>query len=297
VGGRRQLELPLPREPQPDRNFASGGRSFYFFDFDDNLAFLTTPIFLFHKETGEEVRITSGELAAHGHQIGKQGLYENYGFDHDPKKGSFRHFRDRQMSWLSRLLGRRQFFLKDLRSALLRPDLEWKGPSWSCFYHAVFNSRPVAIITARGHHPRTLWDGLMLLHQEGHLPEPPNLLGLYPVSHPEVQRILGLDFDRGSVSIPDLKRKALRHAVHEALRLYGERYPHRFGMSDDDPQNLDWIMEEMNELKKEYPHLSFFLIQPDGDELRKTEVRTKTSGKMMRVSSNETQLTLTLDPE
>ena len=51
----KQLELPIPRVAEPDRNFKDGGRSFYFFDFDDNVAFLTTPLFLFEKSTGREL--------------------------------------------------------------------------------------------------------------------------------------------------------------------------------------------------------------------------------------------------
>ena len=51
------------RQREPDRNFAHGGRSFYFFDFDDNVAFLTTPMFLFHRETKAEIQISSRQFA------------------------------------------------------------------------------------------------------------------------------------------------------------------------------------------------------------------------------------------
>jgi hypothetical protein len=47
-----QLELGETRKREPDRNLHRGGRSFYFFDFDDNIAFLTTPLILFHKDNG-----------------------------------------------------------------------------------------------------------------------------------------------------------------------------------------------------------------------------------------------------
>ena len=61
--GKRQLEFELSRRKERDRNFLRGGRSFYFFDFDDNVATLTTPIVLFHKDTGREVKLSSGEFA------------------------------------------------------------------------------------------------------------------------------------------------------------------------------------------------------------------------------------------
>jgi hypothetical protein len=255
--------------PEPDRNFKKGGRSFYFFDFDDNVAFLTTPTFIFHKETGEEIKLSSGEFAQASRKIGKQGDYANYMIDTDPVKGTFRCFRDREINWLQKLMGSRQTFVTDLGEVLRTVDLHWKGPSWGGFYHAVFNQRPVALITARGHHPNTLRDGIRLWVREGHLPQEPNYLGIYPVSHPEVQKELGLGHEAG---IPKLKQRALRAAVNKALKDYGYNPHHRFGMSDDDPGNIEWIVKEMKELKREYPTLSFFIIQTHKDQIVKHEV-------------------------
>jgi len=263
------LELPLNRALEPDRNFQKGGRSFYFFDFDDNVAFLTTPMFLFHRETGAEIQISSREFAQQSQFIGKEGVYGDYTLNPDAAAGSFRCFRDRDFSWLERLLGRRQMFVQDLAAALGYPDLHWKGPSWNCFYHAVFNARPVALITARGHHPNTMREGIRLWVEEGHLPVEPNYLALYPVSHPETKTELGL---ADSQSIPHLKQKALRAAVERAKKIYGDNPHHRFGMSDDDPRNIEWITLEMRELKRENPRMSFFIIQTHGEQMTKLEV-------------------------
>ena len=49
-----QLELELERPLEADRNSHLGGKSFYFFDFDDNVAYLSTPIVVFHKDSGAE---------------------------------------------------------------------------------------------------------------------------------------------------------------------------------------------------------------------------------------------------
>lgn len=266
---RTQLELPLNRVSEPDRNHEHGGRSFYFFDFDDNIAFLTTPTYLFHRKDRRELQISSRELAQFSHAIGKSGIYADYVFDLDAQHGSFRCFRDKEISWLERLLGRRQMFIEDLAAALGLPDVHWKGPSWNCFYHAVFNQRPVALITARGHHPETLRQGIRLWVEEGHLPVEPNYLGLYPVSHPGIQRELNANIEH---PIPELKQKALRAAVEKALKVYGEGLPHRFGMSDDDPRNIQWILAEMKKLKSQYPQMSFFVIQTHGEEMTKFEV-------------------------
>lgn len=264
-----QLELPLAREREPDRNLHKGGRSFYFFDFDDNVAFLTTPMFLFHRETGGEVEISSREFARHSALIGKQGIYADYQLNFDPKVGSFRRFRDKDLNWLERLRGHKQVFVTDLAGALGLPDVEWKGPSWNCFYHAVFNERPVSLITARGHDPRTIREGISLWVQEGHLPCEPNYLSIYPVSHPRIKAELNLS---ESENIPHLKQRALRASVLQALRTYGDNPHHRFGMSDDDPRNIEWIVSEMKELKREFPSLSFFVIQTHGGQMTKHEV-------------------------
>ena len=54
-----QLELGHTHLKEPDRNYRQGGRSFYFFDFDDNIAFLSTSLVLFHKQNGEELFLSS----------------------------------------------------------------------------------------------------------------------------------------------------------------------------------------------------------------------------------------------
>jgi hypothetical protein len=267
--GKTQLELPINRSQEPDRNYQKGGRSFYFFDFDDNVAFLTTSIFLRHRNTDQEIQLSSREFAQQSAFISKSGIYADYVLDNDAITGSFRSFRDRDISWIERMVGRKQMFVRDLAAALGMPDLHWKGPSWNCFYHAVYNSRPVALITARGHHPKTLQEGIRLWVDEGHLPSEPNYLALYPVSHPEVKKHLGLP---ESHSIPHLKQKALREAVHQAKQVYGDNPHHRFGMSDDDPRNIEWITQEMRELKRENPLMSFFIIQTHGERMVKLEV-------------------------
>jgi hypothetical protein len=282
-----QLELPLKRQREPDRNLHRGGRSFYFFDFDDNVAFLSTPTFLFHKQNRSEIRISSQQVAQLGDTVGKSGIYADYVFDHDPEFGSFRHFRDKDFSILQSLMGKEQIFLKDLAATLDLPDISWKGPSWNCFYHAVFNSRPMALITARGHHPKTIKDGVRLWVRQGLLPQEPNYLAVYPVSHPEIKKSLGLD---KSDSIPHLKQKALRASVESALKIYGKNPHHRFGMSDDDPRNIEWIAAEMKVLKKDYPQMSFFIISTHGEQMLKLEILS--DHVETQILESEAQLTL-----
>lgn len=265
-----QLELPIARDIVPDRNADKGGRSFYFFDFDDNVAFLSTPILIFHKVTGRELRLSSGEFAQVHRHVGKLGPYADYCIKLDDQRGTFRNFRDRDLGVVERLLGRRQFFVRDLAAALGHPDLHWKGPSWSCFYHATLNQRPLSLITARGHRPETIREGIELLVQRRFLPCDPNYLSIFPVSNGEIRAELG---DRDlSMSVAALKKAAIRRSVERAIEVYGQNPHHRFGMSDDDPHNIELIVEEMKSLKTSHPEMSFFVIETQDGHFVKWEV-------------------------
>jgi hypothetical protein len=265
----KQLELGIRREVEPDRNLAKGGRSFYFFDFDDNVANLSTSIFIYHKDSGAEVCLSSREFAEHSAHIGKRGPYKDFRIDYDDQKGTFRCFRDKDLGLVRRWLGGRQTFVRDLAHALGLEEFHWQGPSWSCFKHAVFNRRPISLITARGHHPETLKEGIQLMVREGHLPHEPNYLSLFPVSHPRIKSQLGLALN---TPIAQLKQAAIRASVQEAFRTYGFSPHHRFGMSDDDPENVRLIVEEMVRLKAEYPANSFFVIETHRGQFVKREV-------------------------
>lgn len=265
-----QLELGIQRAPERDRNYHLGGRSFYFFDFDDNIAFLSTPLILFHKETGAELSVSSGEYAKIHPLIGESGAYLDYEVRLDDVTGTYRNFRDRDFSEIEKLEGQKQIFVQDLAEALGYPDFHWKGPSWQCFYHATFNRRPISVITARGHHPETLKEGIQLLVQRQLLPHEPNYLSLFPVNHKPTRHILGdRDF---KMSAAELKQKAIRASVEKALELYGDSPHHRFGMSDDDPKNIQLIFEEMTRLKADYPQMSFFMIETHDGNFVKHEI-------------------------
>lgn len=265
-----QLEFGFPKYKEPDRNYHKGGRSFYFFDLDDNVFFLATHIYLFHKKTKKEISVSTGEFAQINSHIGKSGNYIDYELNFCPETGSFRRFRDWSESRLKMLSQKSQPFLEDIAEALGKPDFFWKGPSWVFFFHAVFNHRPISLITSRGHSPHTLINGFEELRKKGHLPYSPNYLGLYPLSHPEIRSQLG---DHNFTdSIPVLKKKAIIASVESAMENYGKNVNHRFGMSEDDEKNIELIIEAMKELKLKYPENSFYVIDARTDVLMKEEV-------------------------
>ena len=265
-----QLELPIIRQPEVDHNFHLGGRSFYFFDFDDNVAFLSTPLILFHKQTKQELALSSGEWAHIHSTIGITGPYADYEINWDDQSGTFRCFRDHDNEALHRLGLKRQIFVEDLAGALGSPDFQWKGPSWSCFYHATFNQRPVSVITARGHQPSTIRDGIKLMVNQGFLPMEPNYLSVYPVSHRPTRLHLG-DIELTQTTA-ELKQSAIRKSVEMAIETYGYSPHHRFGMSDDDPKNIELITQEMKRLKTQYPEMSFFMIETEHGQFVKHEI-------------------------
>ncbi|MBC7420116.1 MAG: hypothetical protein H7328_05260 [Bdellovibrio sp.] len=267
---KRQLELGQTFLKEPDRNYHRGGRSFYFFDFDDNIAYLTTPLIIFHKETADELHLTSGEWALHNSHIGKTGPYSEFEIRYDDETGSFRRFRDVDLKELEKLGHQKQLFVQDVLHALNLPDMQWKGPSWDCFYHATFNQRPISVITARGHNAATIQDGVKEFVRAGYLPAEPNYLSVYAVSNKHVRTHLK-DPDY-KATIAELKQRAIRASVEKAIEVYGYSPHHRFGMSDDDPKNIQLVIEEMTRLKSSYPEMSFFMIETHGGDFIKHEI-------------------------
>lgn len=254
---------------EPDRNFEKGGRSFYFFDFDDNVIHLQTKIILFHRETDEELAVNTTDFATIHPLLGRAGSpYADYVLrENPPTTGSFRNFRELPKELLA---GRPQPLVGDMLQALQHPFLEWRGPSWDFFVHAVNNNRPIAIITARGHHPHTIRRAINILVESRDLQASPNYLSVYPVSHPESRLYLGDAEEAWSTT--QLKKAAIKAAVTDAFACYGENPHHRFGMSDDDPSNIAVIREAMLELKSVYPENAFFLFNTHGRKLLREEI-------------------------
>ena len=244
---------------EPDKYLHLGGRSFYFFDFDDNIAHLTSRTFVFHKRTRQSLELLSADVPRVFPLLGKEGTpFEDYEIDWDPKTGSFQNFRDHSLEDLA-LLGRKdQAFVEDIQEVVKRVEASWRGPSWDYFHHATLNQRPVSIITARGHNPETIKKGIKIWVEHEHLPFEPNYLTVLPVHHPPTREWLTLE--KKTESTPELKKLAIRKSVDEAFKTYGFNEHHQFGMSEDDPNNLELIFEEMHQLKRDYPKNQFFVF-------------------------------------
>jgi len=264
-----QVELLLDEVSEKDRNFDLGGRSFYFFDFDDNIIHLNTKIVLFHKRTNEEFLVPTTVYAENLSKLGIAGSeWEHYEIRDLPgSNGSFRNFREQEELYLNK---QEQPLVLDMLEGLSSGDVDWRGPSWEFFKHAVNSNRPISIITARGHHPYTIKRAINILVQSQDLKLNPNYLSVYPVTHPDIRKVLG--DDQGDFSVGRLKKEAIKQAVWDAFRCYEFSEKHRFGMSDDDPNNLELIKEAMVELKQKHPKNAFYVINTHKRDLIKEEV-------------------------
>ncbi len=120
--------------------------SYSIFDFDDNLLFMETPLHFQHFENGKWVNkdITPQEFA----EIRKQ--YPTNYMDNNEWKGdvkfSFIEFRDFGPRGINA-------FLEDVKESIKNKRF---GPSWEIFLNVLKEGKLFAIITTRGHEPKTI---------------------------------------------------------------------------------------------------------------------------------------------
>jgi hypothetical protein len=234
-------------------------KSFYIFDFDDNIINTGSITYVYHKETGEEVSMSSAEFVEHRKKIGIEGPFENYFLDYDDGR-SFKRFRDdpKNQSYP---------FLEDLKEAVQKKG--WEGPSWQRFVKAVQRDRTISIITARGHHPDRIQEGLQWLAQEAYLPKVPSVHSIYAVTSQVTKNQLRWT---GPDLIASLKKQALHHFMESVYNDFGHEPAHRFGFSDDDPKNIASTRSKFLDLKQRNPHHSFFLYEARPKEVLEEEV-------------------------
>jgi hypothetical protein len=243
--------------------------SFYFFDIDDNLLFLPTRIVLTHRTSREERPVSTGDFATIQPQLGKPGPWEDWEAGPD----AYRNFEDPPGGW-----PQDSPFLRDIAAALDGGGEGWRGPSWEFFTYACRKQRPTAYITARGHQPETIRAGLALFAARGLIERPPKILDIFPVGNPQTRDALEAEARTvatgGAPTIADYKRIAIRRSVERAVEAHGCAPPHRFGMSDDDPQNVQRIIRAMLDCKmrETFAHMRFFVIDSHEGEHMKLEV-------------------------
>jgi hypothetical protein len=115
---------------------------YYAFDWDDNIVHMPTKIIL-KSEEGDEVGMSTDDFAEFRGQIGKEPFTYNgdtiVGFAENP----FRNFTTE---------GDKEFLVDAMRAKV--------GPAFDDFREAINNGSIFAIITARGHNPNTIKEGI-----------------------------------------------------------------------------------------------------------------------------------------
>jgi hypothetical protein len=121
---------------------------YYAFDWDDNLMYMPTKIYL-KDENGKSVGMSTEDFAEYRSEVGKEPFdYEGHtivGFDDD----AFRDFK---------VTGDKKFLVDAMKAPI--------GPAWDDFVEAVNNGSIFAIVTARGHTPSVLKNAVYNLIQK-----------------------------------------------------------------------------------------------------------------------------------
>lgn len=228
------------------------------FDWDDNIFFMPTSVAVFHKKSGKEKLLSTGDFAIEGKNIGKTGPYSDYEIVTNEKKNSFRFFRDDPK-------GKHNYFKEDLVKAISEADLpKWQGPSWDAFLFALSRedtAKKTSIITARGHSPQGILEGLKWLYGKGYIKHLPLIQNIYPVSHPT---FAGAAKSTSAIKalvmqdiLDDLQATPFLPGATPVMNPDGtKREPlHLWGFSDDDWGNFAKALEVLSKevVKKRWP--------------------------------------------
>jgi hypothetical protein len=258
---KNKLNEGFTEEGNPDTKY-------YAFDWDDNIMFMPTSIIVL-SENDEEVPMSTEDFAEHRHQIGKEPFSYKGTTVVDFAPDPFRNFG---------VKGDKRFVLDAMVASV--------GPSWNDFVECINGGSIFSIITARGHNPNTLKEGvynLIMANKNGlnsrtlaenlyryrnignevtgenkskaltpkELREYLDLCKFYPVS-----------FGEGSATNPEEgKIKAMREFISYCKDMAQEIGEKAFfkndvenneilpiiGFSDDDPRNIDKMKEFLDD--------------------------------------------------
>ena len=263
----------------------------YNFDWDDNVMFMQTLIWYFHKDPDKakkkglplEVPVSTESFRHTRQKVGQKTCYGYYKITKrkitevskdtegavkinlkdymilDPERdeklicgrNSFREFRDGEEV---------NYFLEDLKYSLKHKSF---GPCWEDFVECLSNKKTaanMAIITARGHSPRAMYQGLKYLKEKGYIKYLPKMRHVFPVSYK------GLD--EKFVGTADNPSDAKKNIIIKSLDVYQEEAedcpknkPREFGFSDDDHKTIETIKNSLIPLVKKgrWPNLKISL--------------------------------------
>jgi len=232
---------------------------YYAFDWDDNLMYMPTKLFL-KAEDGSEVPMTTGDFAEWRDKIGKEDFdYEGktiVGYAENP----FRMFG---------VEGDEQF-LKDIaaKTTPLATDR-----SWNKFVEAINGGSYFAIITARGHNPLTLENGVKELIKIGRGGLDKNKLIKSLIAY---EKITNANFKADKESKKELLLNYFNNCQFSPVS-YGEA-----SASNPEQAKVKALEEFESKIKEINPEGEFELGFSD-DDLKNVEVIDKELGDRIKV--------------
>jgi len=232
---------------------------YYAFDWDDNLMYMPTKLFL-KAEDGSEVPMTTGDFAEWRDKIGKEDFdYEGktiVGYAENP----FRMFG---------VKGDKQF-LKDIaaKTTPLATDR-----SWNKFVEAINGGSYFAIITARGHNPLTLENGVKELIKIGRGGLDKNKLIKSLIAY---EKITNANFKADKESKKELLLNYFNNCQFSPVS-YGEA-----SASNPEQAKVKALEEFESKIKEINPEGEFELGFSD-DDLKNVEVIDKELGDRIKV--------------
>ena len=257
----RSLNEGFTEEGNPDTKY-------YAFDWDDNIMFMPTSIMVL-SENDEEVPMSTEDFADHRHQIGKEPFSYKGTTVVDFAPDPFRNFG---------VKGDKRFVLDSMIASV--------GPSWNDFVECINGGSIFAIITARGHNPKTLKEGVynLIMSNKNGLNSRTLAENLYKyrnignevtdnkktraLTPKELREYLDLcrfypvSFGEGSATNPEEgKIKAMREFISyckDMAKEVGEKAYFKndvenneilpiIGFSDDDPRNIEKMKEFLDD--------------------------------------------------
>ncbi len=232
------------------------------FDWDDNIFYMPTSIIIFNDKTGTEKKISTEDFAVVRTQLGKKGEYKDFKTSEDPKKGSFRYFRDGDKN---------NYFLEDIKLATEHePTNKWQGPEWNDFVDALSHeatAQYTTIITARGHKAESMLAGLIYLKSQGFIKNLPPVKNLYAVSHPSYKASAANPAAIKAKVMEKLLDSFEAKGVIKELDIVlnqdgtGKAALHLWDFSDDDYGNFSKALEQLSigVKKGRWPHIKITL--------------------------------------
>jgi hypothetical protein len=246
------VRSPLARPPSlastsPKRRAASQPRPLqaFSFDIDDNLFFLPTRVKLFDTQTKKLINVSSAEFAK---------------IRTDPR---YQEVPDSMRRFENDATGKHNFFKEDLLEAMARGH--WQGPQFDTFVKSLStqeSAAEVTLITARGHSPEVVLEGLKVLQQQGFIKYLPKVTNIYTVSSEHFRLKYG-----GSMGEPRVAKAAIISELLDRLEKRSvdgkgrslERNT-RWSFSDDDRRNIESARELITQNAGRWPHVSISLI-------------------------------------